>query len=345
MAILMSDWLDQQRKKDDGTDTSVPPIIGSGAETSAPNAGSSPQGATQAPTSTGQPPQTGTGFINLSDYVNANKGSATQMANQLGAGVEKAGQDATKGLTDIQGQYAQQTSAGTVSPYGTATGPLARGGTPDGRGSPTPTTSGWGVVNPMSGQTVSQPGDPTLQAAADTAKQTYSGPHSLSDLSGFQSVSDNARTASEQAGQLGSFTGRQTLLQDNAKGPYSRGSSLLDSYLTGAAGGQHFADLGKQYGNLPDTVSKANADTSLADNAQATSTSNASQAQRYLDDRVKQRDDADAGRQTSDQTAEQYRAAQSHYQIGFMTPEQFAALSPQQRERWARGDPNGFQEG
>lgn len=257
------DPLTAQRKKQEEL------AIGAGAVPAAATVSAAP-GAAPA-TAPAQPaqPQNGTGFVNLSRYVDQNQGGAQAMAGRLGDKAESAAQGATQGLAGLQNTYQQQAAAGTTN-Y-SAPGALVAPHRPGGGG---PLNS---YIPPAQG--------PEAVAAANTAAgATYTGPRSMVDLGDYGKVASATRDASSQLqGLQNPYALGDLLGGEYGAGPgYRGGGKELDSFLTAQAGAQRFGQLSDQYKDLEKNFGTVTADTSAADKARATTDASRQAAQGFL---------------------------------------------------------------
>lgn len=189
--------------------------------------------------------QRGSGFIGLDKYLAANRKKAEDMAGGLSGGVETAGGEATGWLEDAQRGFMRDVGASM---------PQVNEGAP-------------------------------LSAADAAALGTsaYTGPNSLGEREGWDAARQKADKASQGVNALNSFAGRQAMLQDQygKQGGYTQGQQRLDSFLTGAAGGNRFEQLKQQYGGLSDAFGTAN--TASQKQAQTAAESAAATAKKYGD--------------------------------------------------------------
>ena len=157
----------------------------------------------------------GTGFINLSDWANANAAGTQRLADELAGGVDSQGRAAQGDLDRLQRDFNERLEDGTLR-YD-------------------PTGVDYGRADYLS-------------------REGYTGPNGLYESGLYNSAMGNAQTAGRNANLLNDFYGRQALLDDKAGGPgnYSTGQRLLDSALVGGAAGNRFADLKSQWGGLFD---------------------------------------------------------------------------------------------
>jgi len=94
----------------------------------------------------------------------------------------------------------------------------------------------------------------------DRAHFQYTGPDDLRSMGGFADIEASALDADSRLAATGDNAGRQALLEQSYGGSRTAGGGALDAALTGAAGGERFAQLRKRYGpGLGKMVSEADA--------------------------------------------------------------------------------------
>lgn len=166
--------------------------------------------------------QRGSGFIGLDKYLAANRKAASDMAGRLGDTVDSSGQEAANAFPGYVETFKRDVAAGM--PQINEDAPL------------------------------------TSADAQQYAGATYGGPNALSDLAGWDASRSKADKAAQDASALTSLYGRQTMLQDmyGKQGNYNLGQQRLDSFLSGAAGGQRFDELKAKYGALSEAYGDAN---------------------------------------------------------------------------------------
>ena len=194
--------------------------------------------------------QKGSGWTNLVDYVNANREAGQSMAGKVVQGVQDRGAQAQQ-----QGQGFRNTASQVVS-----------------------------AATPQRDDSIltDLQNDPT-KVAGDRAKQfqamrtaEYQGPKAAQDVGGYQDARSAYDKTAQDAEAAQDFEARRGLLS-NAYGnrsDYSAGESRLDSFLTGAGGGQQLAETRQAYGKdsgfqkgWGDLVSSVSGDIGKADAA------------------------------------------------------------------------------
>lgn len=162
----------------------------------------------------------GTGFINFSDFVNANRSGAERVANALQSPYTTDLQRADGGLRSAQEEFGRNMAAGTF----------------DG--------------NPSRQRTAAELGE----------ANAYTGPEGLAGDQNYDSGLASARHAEEGAKRLAGTYGRMGLLQDfyGTKSPtYSSGQRAFDSALLGAVGQRGFEDTRKSAGSMLERFASA----------------------------------------------------------------------------------------
>lgn len=102
----------------------------------------------------------------------------------------------------------------------------------------------------------------TPQYAPGGAKPgDYTGPTSIDDFAGgsFAGAQESAQKGYDAVAGLGTWTGRQTALQDayGKQGHYGTGAQGLDTFLSGAGQGGRYDALKQKYGDLPSAWGEA----------------------------------------------------------------------------------------
>lgn len=123
-----------------------------------------------------------------------------------------------------------------------------------------------------------------LAEAQRRAQQTYQGPKSLLDLQNYDTAAAAVDKAKTEAAQVGEQGGLQALLEDEygKDKQYTQGMGKFDAALTGAAGGQRFADLKRKYGGLDALLGQAL--TKSADTGRQAAINTADAARQYQTD-------------------------------------------------------------
>lgn len=160
------------------------------------------------PTPQGQasPAGTGSGFVNLQSYLNANKDQASNFAGQLASGISQTGQGAQSAIDNAAGQY-----SGTLSAQNT------------------PYDSGL-VSRATADPTNFVKNQDDLSKFSAIRDNSYQDPGTFEGQAGYSDISKKAQTAQDNANLVKTEGGRQTLIQKN--NPTSgQGVNNLDNLL------------------------------------------------------------------------------------------------------------------
>lgn len=145
-------------------------------------------------------------FTNLQRYLSENKSQATDLAGKVAEGVTTAGEEAKAALEGLSKAGKEQIEASRVAPSG--------------------------VVEEAAMSPTSVAGDEAKKAAfSKELGATYTGPSSLSELEGYETVQDKIRKAQEKAGLTGTEAGRTTLLSEMGGPSYGKGKAALNQLL------------------------------------------------------------------------------------------------------------------
>lgn len=171
----------------------------------------------------------------------------------------------TKPTRDIRMNTGTAPTNTTPAPSGGST--IQAGGfTPFAGGRPTSSFTPTGDVSELRQlEDVGKGGAGLNDGAAELRDYVYDGPNDLESQPGWSDLQMNARDADEALGLTADNAGLEQLVNRAYPGQRTAGGSALDAALTGAAGGQRFAELRGQYPGL----SKAFADANTAAKARA----------------------------------------------------------------------------
>jgi hypothetical protein len=166
------------------------------------------------------PQQRGSGFVSFDRYLDANRAGAQAMAQKVGDAVEQSGKTAAGAIQGAQDKFSTETQK-----------------------------AGLGY-------------DPTKATTEEQARTlsgtTYTGPKTWEDAGvNVKDVTKATLDASGKVSALGTSGGIAALLREAYNGPSTAGGSLLDSALTGAAGGGRFQQLQTAYGDLTQRLTDA----------------------------------------------------------------------------------------
>lgn len=239
----------------------------------APTGGAAPPGPPQA---SQRPSQVGTGFVNLSQVLSANRPAAQKM----GAGLVNA---ATQKATQAQSQAASAKNtyetAGRAAvlqhdPTAVRSGYEAAWKEHVAKGAPS--QQGWAYTDQPEYKAYVDSAQPGIDLGKQRAATTYTGPKTWEDA-GVDVAGLTARTAEAQdeAAALGTAGGRQALLSKQVTGPYSAGNRALDSALLTSAIGQQGQQVASQYANLSDMLAKSRGEASGTYDANTAATAEA----------------------------------------------------------------------
>lgn len=194
--------------------------------------GGGAQGGGAAP-SVGTPTQFGSSASRLSDYLKANQDQVQNMANQISGNLGTQFGN-VKGSIDQAGQdFGNQVSSG-YTPYN-----------PD-------------TISQVSSNTVDFAAKPeNVKAFQSQLNDQYTGPTNFESSSPYAGVQENITNAVQQAGQLGSYPGLSTYLQNNVETNATPGQNTLDTVLLqgNQPAYQSIQEAAKPFGTLPDYLS------------------------------------------------------------------------------------------
>ncbi len=165
----------------------------------------------------------GTGWTNLVDYANANRGAGQQMAGKVTQSVQDQGRNA---------QQAGRTYQDTANKAVTAATP--------GRDQ--------SIINDVTKNPTAVSG-----ARADMFQgmrnAEYTGPKAAQDIAGYQETGAAYDATAKSADAVTDFEGRRDLLHNayGKRSDYTAGEGRLDSFLTGANGGAQLAQTQQAY--------------------------------------------------------------------------------------------------
>jgi hypothetical protein len=204
------------------TDPKKSRALGSGPTGTAPGAGTSAPAAGGAAPAPAAPQKQGTGFVNLSSILEANRAGAQKMGQQLNSQVATQGQQAQAGITQAKDTFNTQVSAATP------------------KFNPADATNREAMTT---GRVAGYAGPKTWEEAGIKAEQVGT-------------LTTNAARAQDAAQALTSQGGRAALLREQNPGLTAGGASM-DAFLSGAGGGQALRDTSAQYSNLSAMLAEA----------------------------------------------------------------------------------------
>lgn len=150
-------------------------------------------------------------FVNLQEYLNANKPQAAKLGDQAAGVINNSANQAREGITTLN-QEAQNKITPTQS--------LA----PD-------------VVGKIQNNAESLTGD-ERKAVKNTASATYQGPQAATDLASYQAASDASNKAISNIDNSGTEQGRMNLVSQINSKPRTQGMNVFDNALLQAGGGR-----------------------------------------------------------------------------------------------------------
>ncbi len=311
------------------------------------------------------------GFVSFGQRLAANQGAAEQMAGKVASDARAGHQTATDKLGQVQGAFGSQVKAGSLaapaapsSPapqvtLGQAAAPpagqsaamagMVRGGTtaspynrllqpaaaPAMTAQPTLPTTGRGLDPTRTAlRTAAAPAPelgPKMLTDREKAGVTYSGPEDLRGVDGFDALEQSALDADDRLASTADNAGLEGLVSDAYAGSRTGGGTTLDAAFTGAAGGERFADLRRQYAGLSKKVSDANL--AAQGQASAAKASTADAAKGY----GAKADAADADQKRRDDAARDAQIASEARQAEL----QRQAALPRQQQTAATADRRG----
>lgn len=239
----------------------------------APTGGATPAGPPQA---SQRPAQVGTGFVNLSQVLSANRTGAQKMgAGLVNAATQKA-TDVQKQSTDAKATF-ETLGRSAVLKYDPS---AVRGGFDaawkDYEAKKPGNQQGWAYTDQPAYKAYVDSAQPGIDLGKQRAATTYTGPKSWEDA-GVDVAGLTARTveAQDETAALGTAGGRQALLSKQVTGPYSAGSRGLDSALLTSAIGQQGQQVAAQYANLSDLLAQSRGEAAGTYGANAAETAEA----------------------------------------------------------------------
>jgi hypothetical protein len=311
------------------------------------------------------------GFVSFDQRLNANQGAADAMAGRVAGNTQKAAEKAKGQLGQVQQTFNEQLQGGSLQappapkPAGNTTLSAAQGTPPPGQpaasvvpagmvrgGSPynqilqsggamtaAPTLPTAGRTLAPTGTALRQIGAPPIggdsmrRVLSDREKSqvAYSGPDSLRGVEGFDALERATLDADSRLGATRDNAGREQLVADAYAGSRTGGGSALDAALTGAAGGERFAQLRRNYGSLGKLLSEADVRSQAQADAARASTADAAKAYGVIADK------ADADQKARDEAA---KAAQIASEARAAELARQAAL-PRQQQTAATADRRG----
>lgn len=251
-----------------------------GGKPSAPTSAAPGGGATAAgpPQAAQSPGQVGTGFVNLSQVLAANRPAAQQMGQNLVNSATSKAQQVQADTNAAKNTYAQAGQAAVLQYDPTKVNAGYNQATAAYRNQPT---------RPERPQGYGYTEDPEYKAYVDSATQgisegkalgetKYTGPKTWEEAGvDVAGLTQRAVDAVDETSALGTAGGRQALLSKQVAGPYSAGNKALDSALLTSAIGGEGQQVAQQYANLSDMLAQARGEAGKSYEANAAATAEA----------------------------------------------------------------------
>jgi hypothetical protein len=182
--------------------------------------------------------RTGTGFVNLNQYLNANQNN--DLANTVSSGLQGDVNSVNSGLQNAQSQFTNAADQGQLDT--SANQQQANS-----------------ILNNAQNATAGTPlSSQDLSNWNNLTSGSYSGPQDLTNY-GLSNLQGQASGLQQAAAAGGTAAGRQGLLQDYVGGPgYTQGQQTLDNALLGASAGNQFNQARQAASGLTNTINQAN---------------------------------------------------------------------------------------
>lgn len=255
------------------------------ATAAAPGGGATAPGPAQASQAPGQ---VGTGFVNLSQVLAANRPAAQQMGQNLVNSATSKAQQVQADTDAAKNTYAQAGQAAVLQYDPTKVAGAYNQATADYRNQATrpQRPQGYGYMEDPEYKAYVDSANAGIATGKQLAETKYTGPKTWEDAGvDVAGLTKRATEAVDETAALGTAGGRQALLSKQVTGPYSAGNKALDSaLLTSAIGGQG-AQVAQQYANLSDVLAQARGEAAKSYEANAAATADA--AGKYGSDAAK----------------------------------------------------------
>jgi hypothetical protein len=220
----------------------------------------------------------GTGFVNLSQVLAANRQGAQQMGQGLVNSATSKAQAVQADTNAAKNTYAQAGQAAVLQydpnkvqgAYNQATADYRNQATRPQR------PQGYGYTEDPEYKAYVDSANAGIATGKQLAETKYTGPKTWEDAGvDVAGLTQRATEAVDETAALGTAGGRQALLSRQVAGPYSAGNKALDSALLTSAIGGEGAQVAQQYANLSDVLAKARGEASAAYEANAAKTAEA----------------------------------------------------------------------
>jgi hypothetical protein len=223
------------------------------------------------------PPQAaqkaGTGFVNLSQVLEANRPAAQQMGQGLvDAATTKAKAAQTEGAV-AKNTYEAAGRAAVLQYDPKKVGTGYNAAVAGYNKAPSPNQQGWAYTDQPQYKAYVDSAQPGIEEGKALAGTKYAGPKDWAgagvDVAG---ITSRTLAAQDETAALATAGGRQALLSKQVTGPYSAGNKSLDSALLTSAIGGEGQEVANQYSNLSAMLAqqRGEADASYAANSKAT---------------------------------------------------------------------------
>jgi hypothetical protein len=220
----------------------------------------------------------GTGFVNLSQVLAANRQGAQQMGQGLVNSATSKAQSVQADTNAAKNTYAQAGQAAVLQydpnkvagAYNEATAAYRNQATRPER------PQGYGYTEDPEYKAYVDSATPGIATGKQLAETKYTGPKTWEDAGvDVAGLTKRATEAVDETAALGTAGGRQALLSKQVAGPYSAGNKALDSALLTSAIGGEGAQVAQQYANLSDMLAKARGEAATSYEANAAKTAEA----------------------------------------------------------------------
>ncbi len=174
-----------------------------------PNA-SGPGGSSAPAAKTNSPDRPGN-FVNLQDYLNANKTQAAKLGDQASGVINQSADNARQSVSSLN-----QEASDKIKPVNSLS---------------------TDVSDRIKNNAESLSPDERTQVK-NTEKATYQGPQAYTDLNGYQAAADATQKASQNIDNSGTEQGRMGLISQINSKPRTQGMNVFDNALLQAGGGR-----------------------------------------------------------------------------------------------------------
>jgi hypothetical protein len=243
----------------------------------------------------------GTGFVNLSQVLAANRQGAQQMGQGLVNSATSKAQSVQADTNAAKNTYAQAGQAAVLQYDPTKVAAGYKQAVANYNAQPTrpQRPQGYGYTEDPEYKAFVDSATPGIAEGKTLAESKYTGPKTWEDAGvDVAGLTQRATEAVDETAALGSAGGRQALLSKQVAGPYSAGNKALDSALLTSAIGGEGQQVAQQYANLSDVLAKARGEAATSYDANAAKTAEA--AGKYGADATKLEATQKANKETLD---------------------------------------------